>query len=156
MVKRGQIRNAAQAQQLRDFSDLCWGKITPTDIDAYVEFGDRLFVFIEAKHSGAEMRYGQKLGLERLCDACGRAPKIAVLLLLWHDQKPQDVVFYGELPVVRFRYRGLWRTPNRPVTAREFIDEMKKYAEGQAKAPFEDAEEKVRDSRFCPWPAWDG
>ena len=47
MAERGVIRNRQFAQQLRDFSGLRFGKITPTDIDGFMDFGDRLFVVLE-------------------------------------------------------------------------------------------------------------
>ena len=46
---RGKIRDATLIDRLRDFSGLRYGRITPTDIDAFMEFGNKAFVFIEAK-----------------------------------------------------------------------------------------------------------
>ena len=34
-----------------DFTGLRWGKITPTDIDGFVEIRDKAYVFIEVKYS---------------------------------------------------------------------------------------------------------
>ena len=64
--QRGKIRNRALAQRIMDFSRLRWGKITPTDIDAVVEFGNRCFIIIEAKGVGVPVKYGQLTALERL------------------------------------------------------------------------------------------
>ena len=47
-IERGKIRNRDQAQQIRDFSGMCFrGTITPTDIDGYFEINNELFVFME-------------------------------------------------------------------------------------------------------------
>ena len=52
MDKRGKIGNRRRALQIRDFTGLRWGNITPTDIDALIDFGDKVFVFIEVKKKG--------------------------------------------------------------------------------------------------------
>ena len=35
---RGKIRNVCYAEQIIDFSSLCFGTITPTNIDGYMDF----------------------------------------------------------------------------------------------------------------------
>ena len=111
MSERGVIRNRAAAQQLRDFSGLRFGRITPTDIDAYLEFGGRLFVFVEAKYGGSPLPYGQQLALERLVDAIHNPPiRYATALVVSHDTQGADVNF-SETRVRRFRWDGAWRFP---------------------------------------------
>ena len=111
MSERGVIRNRAAAQQLRDFSGLRFGRITPTDIDAYLEFGGRLFVFVEAKYCGALLPFGQQLALERLVDAIHNPPnRYATALIVSHDTQGLDVNF-SETRVQRFRWDGAWRYP---------------------------------------------
>jgi hypothetical protein len=63
---RGRIRHRERAKQLRDFSGLQFGRITPTDIDGVIEFRDKLYVFIEYKIEGAPMDFGQRLCFERM------------------------------------------------------------------------------------------
>lgn len=75
MVERGVIRNREYAKQLKDFSGLRYGKITPTDIDGFLDFGDQLFVVVEGKHAGSAIQTGQRLALERLVDACHCPPR---------------------------------------------------------------------------------
>ncbi len=111
-LERGLIRNRAAAQQLRDFSGLRYGRITPTDIDAYMEFGGRLFVFVEAKYGGALLPYGQQLALERLVDALHQPPKrVAVAMVVAHDTQGADVSF-ADTRVQRYRWAGAWRAPH--------------------------------------------
>lgn len=111
MTERGVIRNRAAAQQLRDFSGLRYGQITPTDIDAYLEFGGRLFVFVEAKYGGALMPYGQQLAIERLVDALHNPPqRHAIALVVSHDTQGSDVSF-SDTRVQRYRWGGAWRRP---------------------------------------------
>lgn len=111
MFERGVIRNRAAAQQLRDFSGLRYGRITPTDIDAYMEFGGRLFVFVEAKYGGALLPYGQQLAIERLVDAIHNPPhRYAVAMVVSHDTQGADVSF-SDTRVQRYRWAGQWRSP---------------------------------------------
>ena len=131
-VERGVIRNREQARVLRDFSGLCWGTITPTDVDAFLDFGDKLFVFIEAKYNGARLPYGQQLALERLCDACQSQDRDAILIIVRHTVAAEDDkdISCAELPVRRFRFRGVWREPQAPITLREAIELCRKRTEG--------------------------
>lgn len=122
--ERGQIRNRERAKQLRDFTGLRWGKITPTDIDCYVEFWDRLFVFAEAKGKGLYVPFGQRLALERLCDAVAETGRIAVQLVLDHDTPPEQDVDYGRCLVRAVRYQREWKEPDNPITCREAIDKL--------------------------------
>lgn len=110
MSERGVIRNREHAQQLRDFSGLRFGKVTPTDIDGFLEFGNRLFVVIEGKYGGAQMPYGQRLALERLIDVCHKPPATYGILLVGGHNASGDVD-YGAMKVTRYRWGGQWFTP---------------------------------------------
>ena len=55
---RGKIRNREYAQILRDLTGLRWGKITPTDIDSFLDFGNKACVFIESKFKGKPLAVG--------------------------------------------------------------------------------------------------
>ena len=119
---RGKIRNPKYAMQLRDMSGLRWGKITPTDIDGFLDFGGRVYVIIEGKHGRASMTLGQRLALERLCDSCTKASVATLLVICSHTTT--GTIDYAELPVVMYRCRQEWRTPGRPITVRQIIDEF--------------------------------
>lgn len=120
LVERGVIRNRKFAQQIRDFGGLRFGKITPTDIDAAVEFGDRLYVFVEAKHGDAPIPHGQRLLLERLCDALHQPPRrYAVVILASHDTDAD--IDFGALPVRMARWGGRWHVRN-GITVRAAMD----------------------------------
>lgn len=122
--KRGQIRNKDFATQIKDMSGLCYGKITPTDIDAFVEFQNKLFVFIEGKHNGAKLPFGQRLALERLVDACHKPPtRIATAIVIDHFDACTDVVDFATAPVREVRWNGTWRAPHvAGITLRHAID----------------------------------
>ena len=84
-MSRGEINNRDRAMQINDFRGLRYGTITPTDIDGFLDLNDNVFVFIELKYGDAELPYGQRLALERLCDAAWNGGKESYLLIGRHD-----------------------------------------------------------------------
>ena len=121
---RGEIRERQYAQRLRDFTGLRYGKCTPTDIDGFLEFDDRLFVFIEAKFGASPLSYGQRLALGRLCDACHKPPgRVATVLLAGYDYEVTDVD-YAAAEVLEYRWGGAWRTLGGQ-TVREVTDKLR-------------------------------
>ena len=126
MAERGVIRNRQYAQQLRDFSGLRFGNITPTDIDGFLDFGDRLFVLIEGKHAGSPMQRGQLLALQRLVDACHCPPqRISAGLIVDHYDGHEADVDVGSCVVRSWRWMGEWRKPLvAGITCRQAIERL--------------------------------
>ena len=62
------IRNSKQTKQGIDFTGLQNGKIHPTDIDAVLEFDNKVLVLFEMKRKGNDIPTGQRLVLERVCN----------------------------------------------------------------------------------------
>lgn len=131
MSERGVIRNRAFAQQIKDFSGLRFGNITPTDIDGFMDFGDRLFVVIEGKHAGASLSTGQRMALERLVDACHTPPRrIASCLIVDHYEANSDDVDYANTVVRTMRWNGQWRNPlQRGISLRTAIERLRALAD---------------------------
>lgn len=121
-MNRGVIRNREAAKRLRDYSGLRWGSITPTDIDAFLDFRNEAFVVIEAKRAGAKMPYGQGLALERLVNALS-ATKRALLVIAEHacEAENQDIDI-GACTVSRYFSRGRWFILKGQKTTRQLID----------------------------------
>lgn len=113
MSERGVIRNRAFKQQIADFSGLTFGKITPTDLDAFMDFNNQLFIFVEAKYGGAEMQYGQRLAIERLCDACSNPPHRYSVAFITSHKSDGDIDF-ANTTVTRYRWNGKWLKPSTP------------------------------------------
>ena len=122
--ERGKIRNKDYAQILRDYTKLRWGAITPTDIDGFLDFGNKAFVFIESKYKGKSLGGGQKLALERLVDACS-VPSI--LIVSEHDSQPGAEIEMSLCLVVQYRMNKRWRFPKEKITVRASIDEFLAY-----------------------------
>jgi hypothetical protein len=126
MSNRGAIYNKEKALQVNNFEGLKFGKITPTDMDGFIDFGDKIFIFLEGKHKDVPMPYGQKLAFERLCSAADKAGKFSVILLANHDIDPPADVNFDTLPVVKYYHKGEWRTPKTPITVKQSIDKILK------------------------------
>ncbi len=111
MSDRGVIKNRDYKQKIADFSGLRYGKITPTDLDCFIDFGNKLFVFVEAKYGNSPLSYGQNLALERLCDACYQPAngRYSVAFVVSHTSA-QDIDMATTV-VTKYRWEGKWRTP---------------------------------------------
>ena len=119
---RGKIRNREYAKQLKDFSGLRFGNITPTDIDGFVDFKNKAFVIFEIKHHNTPLPYGQRLGYERLADACERAGIRTLVIIASHDIDAPHDIDVAVLPVAQVRFRGEWKVPDIPHTVRTAFD----------------------------------
>lgn len=95
--------------EIRDFTGLRFGNITPTDIDGFLEFNDRIFIFIEGKRTGAPLSNGQALALARLADAIHCPPRrYAVTIIIDHEPTVDDID-YANATVRAYRWGGQWR-----------------------------------------------
>ena len=81
--------------------------ITPTDIDAVLEFRDKLFILIEVKKRGAEMGAGQRFAYERICKAIdANQGKTCVAFFCWHDVEKPKPVMLRDLYIKSFFWPG--------------------------------------------------
>ena len=114
---RGIIQNRKYAKQINNFSGLRVKNITPTDIDGFIDFGNKKFVFIEMKYRGAKLPYGQRLALERLIDSCN---KDAVLIIAQHDTESGDIDVANSI-VREYRYKKKWTTQFKVITVYDAV-----------------------------------
>ena len=84
MAERGIIENPARKRQILRFNNLTYGTITPTDLDGVIEYKNRAYVFFEIKYRGAQVKYGQKLALERLVKDSAANDKKSVAIIADH------------------------------------------------------------------------
>ena len=120
------LKNREHASQLKIFAGLKWGQISPTDIDAFLDFCDRLFVFIEVKHGTNMPPTGQRLALERICDACERDGRLVAVLVAAHSSDSDIQV--KDLPVIKYRWQRQWITPKERLTVQEAVDRLRSIA----------------------------
>jgi hypothetical protein len=124
MSKRGEIRNREMGIQIRDYSGLRWEKITPTDIDGFLDFGGRLFIIIELKYEDADMPNGQKLALERICDACQKGGAESYILIGSHSNATGDIDG-ANATVIECYYKGRWMNVMIPCGMKYAINKLR-------------------------------
>jgi len=117
-VERGVIRNRKRANQVRDYSGLRVGNITPTDLDGLIEYKRRGYVLLETKYQGAPLPKGQELAFERMVDDL-QIVKPAIVIVSTHDT--DDDIDMANTVVTRYRFRGKWHTPDDEITMGQLV-----------------------------------
>lgn len=116
------IRNRDYMRQIKDFSGLRFDKIYPTDIDGFLDFGNRIFIFIEMKHGDARIPYGQSLALTRLCDSTASEYRKSYLLIARHSLSCDDDIDASIQPVTAVYHEGKWSQVAEGWTLKRMID----------------------------------
>lgn len=129
--QRGVIQNRARKQQIADMSGLRYEKITPTDLDGFMDFGNRLFVFIEGKFIATPVLFGQQLAIDRLCDATNNPPqRYSFAIIADHYHPCDEDIDFANMTVRTIRQNGKWNAPlQKALTVRTAIDRMVAYTE---------------------------
>lgn len=131
--QRGVIQNRARKQQISDMSGLRFDKITPTDLDGFMDFGNRLFVFIEGKFIATPVLYGQQLAIDRLCDATHNPPnRYSFAIIADHCHPVDEDIDFANMTVRTIRQNGNWVHPmQRGLTVKAAIDRMVAFTENK-------------------------
>jgi len=112
---RGVVYNRDKAKRINDFSGLRYGKITPTDIDAFLDFGGLVYVVIEVKGEGVPVPTGQRIAIERMVRKLDGGPSYAVAIICECPDGLDDVdvgacpvreVWYLDEHEIMLRYKG--------------------------------------------------
>jgi hypothetical protein len=117
-VARGVIRDRDRARQVRDFSGMLYGTITPTDIDGLIEYRNKCYVLFEEKLGDAKLPRGQELALERICDDLG-AIKPTIFIVASHNTEPDQDIDVANSQVVKFRFRSRWYPIKNKMTTKD-------------------------------------
>lgn len=125
-TNRGVIKNRQFANQVKDFSGLLYRKITPTDIDGLMDFGNKVFVLIELKYGDCEVKTGQKLAIERVVDNLQELGKPTIAIIARHNSEGDIDVANCSVDQIRFEKRWI---PQRNPRVKLVIDKfLLKYA----------------------------
>ena len=121
-MERGVINNKDRARQLRDFSGLRYGNITPTDIDGLIEYKDIAYVIFETKFGSAEVPRGQMIALERLCDDLQNY-KHTIVIISSHNHPVTEEIDLANSIVTQYRWRKKWvDMRDNPYTVKMLVD----------------------------------
>ena len=120
------IRNWREHRLDMDFSGLfADGKGQPSDIDMFYIGKNRTLVIGEIKNSRGSLKDGQRRLLARLCDDWKHD---AICLYITHDKFVQHgdrSVDIANCYVEEYYYKGKWRRPERPTTAKMALDRFR-------------------------------
>lgn len=123
-MSRGEIKHIARSQQVNSFKNMKYGKITPTDLDALIEYKDKAYIFIEVKHRNAVLPFGQKLALERLVkDTSPKKHSIAIVCEHYQDDTDKQVDLAS--CTVRELYlssENYWRPPSHHMEVKQLTN----------------------------------
>lgn len=132
MVAETLINNQKYIKTANDFYGLQFGKMRPTDIDAFIEFGDRAYIFIETKHTGGSMPDGQRLAIQRLTDIVEGSGRKALALVAEYENTNEDGnIDLAKAVVVEYRMYHTWKIPRVPLNVRDAIDRFVVLATGK-------------------------
>lgn len=119
------IKHQGYADKVINYNSLHFGKISPTDIDGFIEYHNKWFIFIETKFKQAQMPKGQELALERICDAIQSETKNAIVFFTSHEDDGVDVeIDIGLSIVIKYRYMGKWHKPKEPITLKLAVERL--------------------------------
>ena len=105
---RGDIVYRERAKQLRSFSGLRFGNITPTDIDGLIEYKNKAYAIMETKMDGVEIPFGQMLALERMCDDLSKI-KPTILIISRHFEPPEIDIDMASCEVEKYKFQKVWK-----------------------------------------------
>ena len=124
--KRGEIHNRERARQIRDFSGIIYGNITPTDIDGLIEYHGKGYIILELKLVGTKIQFGQKLALERMTDDFQKSGKAALCIIADHTiYDPAKDIIASNTIVREYRYNFKWTIPTSDtITTKQMMDKF--------------------------------
>lgn len=123
---RGSVYNKGRYRQIVDFSGLQFERgITPTDIDGFLDFDNRLFCVIELKFMDNPVPKGQRLAIERLCRAIELADKKCLGIVASHESPPEEPIDASLALVTEYRWKSRWIRPSTKISVRAAIDLIK-------------------------------
>lgn len=118
------IHNTNKVKQSIDFTNIQWGKIYPSDIDAVLEFNNDVLILIEVKQKGKEIPTGQRLMLERICNSWHT--KKSIVLLVWHDFKNENIdIPLNKCIIEKVYFKNKWNTHNEKL--KPYLDKIIKF-----------------------------
>lgn len=128
-TEHGVFNSRENAKQLIVFNGMTFGNVSPTDVDALIEYRDKAYIIFECKYRDAELPLGQKLALTRMVDALQQAGKESVLMICEHAVAAKDDVVLGDTRVRCIYYRKQYHPMPPQTTTKEMTERFINYIE---------------------------
>jgi len=97
------IKNRNRVKQVIDFTGVQNGAMHPSDVDAVLEFDNKILILMEIKYKSRPIPTGQRLMLERICNSWhveGRS----IVLRVEHDYEDENTNIPLDLCLVSSYY----------------------------------------------------
>jgi len=119
----GGFQYPERAKQLMNYEGMEWESMTPTDIDGFLDYRGKYFVYMEGKVVGKDLLRGQELALENATKSHAKAGHKAIAIVFEHDTPVEQQVFVKNCRVVRYYLNNSeWRETQQPRKVKELID----------------------------------
>jgi hypothetical protein len=86
MTEDRRIKDEQLASQILAFDGMKYGNCRPTDIDLFIDFGGKMFVYGEAKHFPSNLTTGQRRALEEVVNNA----EIPVYAIMFHHHAARE------------------------------------------------------------------
>lgn len=136
MSDRGKIKYLDRYKQLISYEGLeRHRKITPTDIDGFIDYNGNAFFYIEGKE---ESRYkrggldtGQKRAIQNLIKSNTMAGHAAAAVIFTHTCSVNEIINAKDMKIVEAYFDRKWHKLNGSCTLSDAIDRFEKYCENK-------------------------
>ena len=121
---RGVIKNLKRYKQLLSFEGLKFERnITPTDLDAIIDFASKEWVLIEYKTEGNPVLRGQRIAISSLLEHQAKSGIKALGIIATHNYPSHEIIDGAQCLVIEvWTQRKGWQQPRQQRTVRETID----------------------------------
>lgn len=119
-------KNKERARQLVSFHNLQYERgITPTDVDLFMDFGNKVFIVGEIKYNNKPCDKGQYLAILRFVDRIATTtPEVKALMFVAEHQEhnPQNDIDAASCQVREYRTGRVTRKVEKKMTVKQLID----------------------------------
>ena len=114
---RGEIQHLERYKQLIDYSGMQrHRRITPTDIDGFIDYGGNAFIYMDAKLEGKPLSIGQKIAYENVVNSHEKAKNVACAIIFRHDVPADEIIMAHEKYIDIYYTQGKWKSPDKENT----------------------------------------
>lgn len=121
--KSSLIKDRKMMNQITDFTGVSNGRIHPSDIDAVMEFDNKVLILIEVKKNFVAIPMGQKILLERISSSW-HTPEKSIVIKVEHDKPLSEDIVLKDCKVTRTFYKGKWATLDEPSDLILFLNKL--------------------------------
>jgi len=126
---RGGIHHLERYKQLIDYSGMQrHRRITPTDIDGFIDYAGNAFVYLDAKLEGKDLSTGQRIAYEHIVNSHSKAKNVACAIIFRHNVPADEMILAHEKYVDTYYLGDGWKTPSEEnTTLLRFIEKLETY-----------------------------